>query len=116
MLCLSTTCSDDPRKHVFFKNINFLRLEAGLVEAPWVPKSDVVYANNVDKFRDTSEDEDIMLDAKDEKFYQEFSTGAVSIKWQREMIDSGVFDELNDSSQNGLGFENVWASKLCAIL
>lgn len=86
------------------------------MEAPWVPKSDVVYANNVDKFRDTSEDEDIMLDAKDEKFYQEFSTGAVSIKWQREMIDSGVFDELNDSSQNGLGFENVWASKLCAIL
>lgn len=114
MLCLFTTCSDDPRNHVFFKNINFHRLEAGLVEAPWVPKSNVVYANNMDRFRDTSGDENITFDAKDEKLFKEFSTGAVSIKWQKEMIDSGVFDELNDSSQNG--FENTWTSKLCAIL
>ena len=84
------------------------------MEAPWVPKSNVVYANNMDRFRDTSGDENITFDAKDEKLFKEFSTGAVSIKWQKEMIDSGVFDELNDSSQNG--FENTWTSKLCAIL
>ncbi|XP_073351158.1 rhodopsin kinase grk7-b [Pagrus major] len=105
--------NEDPRKHVFFKNINFHRLEAGLVEAPWVPKSNVVYANNMDKFRDTSEDENVTFDAKDEKFFKEFSTGAVSVKWQKEMIDSGVFDELNDP---GLSSETVWASKMCAIL
>nr|XP_046245724.1 rhodopsin kinase grk7-b [Scatophagus argus] len=105
---------DDPRKHIFFKNINFHRLEAGLVEPPWVPKPNVVYAKNIDKFRDTSEVEDITFDAKDEKFYKEFSTGAVTIQWQKEMIESGVFDELNKLELNN--HKTVWASRMCIIL
>lgn len=84
------------------------------MEPPWVPKSNVVYAKNMDKFRDTSEVEDIGFDAKDEMFFKEFSTGAVSIKWQKEMIDSGVFDELNDPEMNG--HETVWTSRMCIIL
>ncbi|KAM9358988.1 rhodopsin kinase grk7-b-like [Symphorus nematophorus] len=111
------TRGDDPRNHVFFKNINFHRLEAGLVEAPWVPKPNVVYAKNMDRFRDTTdEDEDVRFDSKDEKFYREFSTGAVSVKWQQEMIDSGVFDELNDLELNGHSGETLWTSRMCTIL
>ncbi|XP_015807245.2 rhodopsin kinase grk7-b [Nothobranchius furzeri] len=105
---------DDVRNHPFFKNINFLRLEAGLVEPPWVPKPDVVYAKDIDELRDHSEVKYIQLDTKDEKFFKEFSTGAVSTQWQREMIDSGVFDELSDAELNG--HENVWKSKMCIIL
>ena len=38
--------TDDPRKHEWFKAINFPRLEAGLVDPPWVPKPNVVYAKD----------------------------------------------------------------------
>ncbi|KAM3616287.1 uncharacterized protein V6R79_015553 [Siganus canaliculatus] len=105
---------DDPRKHAFFNSINFSLLEAGLVEAPWVPKSNVVYAKNMSRFRETTQVENIQFNAKDEKFFKEFSTGAVSIKWQQEMIDSGVFDELNNLESNGL--EPAWRSRMCSIL
>lgn len=60
-----------------------------------MPKSNIVYVKDVEEFRNTSEEQQVELDAKDEKFFKEFSTGAVPIRWQKEMIDSGVFDELN---------------------
>lgn len=84
------------------------------MEAPWVPKSNVVYAKDMDKFQETSDLEDIKFDAKDKMFFKEFSTGAVPIKWQKEMIDSGVFDELNSSDLNGS--KTVWMSRICIIL
>lgn len=34
--------SDDPRKHPFFKTINFPPLEAGLVEPPHVPDPSLI--------------------------------------------------------------------------
>uniref|UniRef100_A0A3Q3IJ07 G protein-coupled receptor kinase n=1 Tax=Monopterus albus TaxID=43700 RepID=A0A3Q3IJ07_MONAL len=106
----------DPRNHIFFNSINFHRLEAGLVEPPWVPKSNVIYNKDRVELRDTSEVRDIELDAKDEKFFQEFSTGAVPIRWQKEMIDSGVFDELNEPRLKGCDCDAMWESKLCIIL
>ncbi|KAM7399329.1 hypothetical protein PAMP_018609 [Pampus punctatissimus] len=106
---------DDPRNHKFFNSINFCRLEAGLVEPPWVPKSNVVYAQDTNVFSITSEVEDIKFDAKDEKFFTEFSTGAVSIQWQKEMIDSGLFDELNDSNLNSHDCETEQKSTMCII-
>uniref|UniRef100_A0A3B4G0P1 G protein-coupled receptor kinase n=1 Tax=Pundamilia nyererei TaxID=303518 RepID=A0A3B4G0P1_9CICH len=92
---------DDPRSHEFFNSINFHRLEAGLLEAPWVPKPNVVYAKDADEFKDNSDIKDVTFDTKDEKFFREFSTGAVSMQWQKEMIDSGVFDELNSAKSGG---------------
>ncbi|XP_033832989.1 rhodopsin kinase grk7-b [Periophthalmus magnuspinnatus] len=106
---------DDPRKHAFFKNINFHRLEVGLVEPPWVPKSNVVYVKDMSDFKDISEEEDVNLDAKDEKFFKEFSTGAVPIRWQKEMIDTGVFDDLNCFQINGHGYETA-KSRTCVIM
>ncbi|XP_029027734.1 rhodopsin kinase grk7-b [Betta splendens] len=101
----------DPRNHAFFSDINFHHLEAGLVPAPWVPKADIVYAKDVEEVRDASEVQQVELDAKDERFFAEFSTGAVPIRWQKEMIDSGVFDELN-----GRGSGAVLQSSMCGIL
>ena len=37
----------------------------------------------------------VSLDAKDDTFYLKFSTGAVSIPWQEEMIDTRVFEDIN---------------------
>uniref|UniRef100_A0A3Q2Q7Q0 G protein-coupled receptor kinase n=1 Tax=Fundulus heteroclitus TaxID=8078 RepID=A0A3Q2Q7Q0_FUNHE len=107
---------DDPRTHTFFKSINFHRLEGGLVEPPWVPKPNVVYTKDSEDFRDNSEIKDVKLDAKDEKFFKEFSTGAVSVRWQSEMIDSGVFDDMNNLEVNGHGHESVWTSRMCVVL
>lgn len=101
---------------MFFKSINFHRLEAGLVDPPWVPKSNVVYTKDMDKFAETSEVQGIELNDNDEKFYMEFGTGAVAIQWQKEMIDSGVFDELNDLGLNGYDCVTVWKSRTCVIL
>uniref|UniRef100_A0A673AX41 G protein-coupled receptor kinase n=1 Tax=Sphaeramia orbicularis TaxID=375764 RepID=A0A673AX41_9TELE len=108
-------CNADLRQ-AFFQSINLHRLEAGLVEPPWVPKSNVVYAKDTNEFKDVSEEVDIQLNHKDENFFQEFSTGAVSIQWQKEMIESGVFDELNSHQMNGQSCEPRWKSKTCSIL
>ncbi|KAF7665571.1 hypothetical protein LDENG_00138370 [Lucifuga dentata] len=106
---------DDPRKHRFFKSINFHCLEAGLAEVPWVPKFIVVYAKDTDNFRDTSETKDVEFNSKDREFFNEFSTGAVSMQWQQEMINSGVFNEMNDA-MNDHNRVVVWKSRTCIIL
>uniref|UniRef100_A0A3Q3GZD7 G protein-coupled receptor kinase n=1 Tax=Labrus bergylta TaxID=56723 RepID=A0A3Q3GZD7_9LABR len=107
---------DDPRNHSFFKSINLHRLEAGLLEAPWMPKPNIVYAKDAHKLRETSDIEDILFDSKDMKFFKEFNTGAVAIQWQKEMIDTGVFDELNNQELNGHGYGSDWKSRMCIIL
>uniref|UniRef100_A0AAY5K7V5 G protein-coupled receptor kinase n=1 Tax=Esox lucius TaxID=8010 RepID=A0AAY5K7V5_ESOLU len=93
------TKNEDPRKHEWFKCINFPRLEAGLIEPPWVPKPNVVYAKDTGDMRDFSEIKGVVFDQKDEMFFKEFSTGAVPTAWQQEMIDSGLFDELSDPNR-----------------
>lgn len=116
ILCLFNSSGDDPRNHVFFKGINFHRLEAGLVEPPWVPKPNVIYAKNMDAFKNTSEVEDVQFDSKDEVFFKGFSTGAVPIRWQNEMIESGVFDQLNNSELNSFCQESMCFSRMCIII
>ncbi|CAL8324952.1 unnamed protein product [Arctogadus glacialis] len=110
---------EDPRKHEWFKLINFPRLEAGLVEPPWVPKPNVVYAKDTGDIAEFSEIKGIEFDGNDNKFFNEFGTGAVSIPWQQEMIETGLFDELSDpnrkeSSAGGGGGEGK--SGTCIML
>ncbi|XP_067102276.1 rhodopsin kinase grk7-b [Osmerus mordax] len=111
---------DDPRQHEFFKSINFPRLEAGLIDPPWVPKPNVVYAKDSTTIRDFSQVKGIEFESKDEKFFREFSTGAVSIPWQQEMLDSKLFDELNDPNrkESSAEFDNADGkkSKSCTLL
>ncbi|XP_072648544.1 rhodopsin kinase GRK7 isoform X2 [Canis lupus baileyi] len=66
--------SDDPRQHPFFKTINFARLEAGLVEPPFVPDPSVVYAKDIAEIEDFSEVRGIEFDDKDKVFFQRFAT------------------------------------------
>lgn len=116
ILCLFNSSGDDPRNHVFFKGVNFHRLEAGLVEPPWVPKPNVIYAKDADVFRTASEVEDVKLDSRDELFFAEFSTGAVAVRWQTEMIQSGTFDQLNSSEPNASCQESTCLSRMCVIV
>lgn len=109
---------EDPRKHEWFKTINFPRLEAGLIDPPWVPKPNVVYAKDTGDIAEFSEIKGIEFDANDEKFFKEFSTGAVPIPWQQEMIETGLFDELNDPNrkEGGGGLDDDKKSGTCTLL
>uniref|UniRef100_A0A8C1TV05 G protein-coupled receptor kinase 7b n=1 Tax=Cyprinus carpio TaxID=7962 RepID=A0A8C1TV05_CYPCA len=97
-------CKDEPRMHEFFKSINIPRLEAGLIAPPWLPKPNV---------------KGVEFDASDENFFfNKFSTGAVPISWQQEMIDSRLFDELNNPNRKKAGPEDddEQKSKSCTLL
>nr|XP_033813669.1 rhodopsin kinase GRK7 [Geotrypetes seraphini] len=99
--------NDNPRNHLFFKSINFQRLEAGLVAAPFVPDPSVVYAKDIADIADFSEIRGIEFDDKDKKFFKRFATGAVPISWQEEIIETGLFEELNDPSRkNSIRYVN----------
>lgn len=107
---------EDPRKHAWFKSINFPRLEAGLVDPPWVPKPNVVYAKDTGDIAEFSDVKGIVFDDKDNKFFQEFNTGAVPIQWQQEMIDTGLFDELSDPNRKEGVVDDDKKSGTCIML
>ncbi|KAM7064323.1 LOW QUALITY PROTEIN: rhodopsin kinase GRK7 [Molossus nigricans] len=109
--------SDDPRKHPFFKTIHFPRLEAGLVEPSYVPDPLVVYAKDINDIEDFSEVRGVELEDKDKKFFQRFATGAVPVAWQEEIIETGLFEELNDPNRPaGCGEGNSSKSGVCLLL
>uniref|UniRef100_A0A8C5MXQ3 G protein-coupled receptor kinase n=1 Tax=Leptobrachium leishanense TaxID=445787 RepID=A0A8C5MXQ3_9ANUR len=116
----SRSNDDDPRKHPFFKSINFHRLEAGMVDPPFVPDPSVVYAKDIADIADFSEVRGIDFDEKDLKFFKRFATGAVPISWQKEIMDTGLFDELNDprrqSSGGYLNSSGERKSGVCSII
>lgn len=116
--CVYVRRSDDPRKHEWFKAINFPRLEAGLITPPWQPKPNVVYAKDTGDIAEFSDVKGIEFDAKDDKFFKEFSTGAVPIPWQQEMIETGLFDELNDPNrkESSAGLDDEKKSGTCRLL
>ncbi|GCB74740.1 rhodopsin kinase grk7-a-like [Scyliorhinus torazame] len=91
--------NDDPRNHPFFKSINIQRLEAGLIDPSFVPDPSTVYCKDLGDIADFSEIKGIEITGQDKQFYKTFSTGAVTIPWQEEIIECGLFDELNDSTR-----------------
>ncbi|XP_067897638.1 rhodopsin kinase grk7-a-like [Heterodontus francisci] len=91
--------NDDPRNHPFFKSINFQRLEAGLIDPPFVPDPCTVYCKDIGDIADFSEIKGVDITDQDKQFHKKFSTGAVTIPWQEEMIECGLFDELNDPTR-----------------
>lgn len=64
-----------------------------------MPDPTVVYAKDIADIADFSEVQGIEFDDKDEEFFKKFSTGAVSIPWQEEVIATGLFQELNDPNR-----------------
>ncbi|XP_037295732.1 G protein-coupled receptor kinase 2 isoform X4 [Manduca sexta] len=83
------------KAHRFFSMLNWARLEAGMVSAPFVPDPHAVYAKDVLDIEQFSTVKGVNLDAADDTFYGKFNTGSVSIPWQTEMIETGCFTELN---------------------
>ncbi|XP_010640062.1 G protein-coupled receptor kinase 4 isoform X3 [Fukomys damarensis] len=96
------------KKHPIFKDINFSRLEANMLEPPFRPDPNAVYCKNVLDIGQFSVVKGVYLDTTDDNFYAQFATGCVSIPWQREMIESGCFKDINDYENRHL------EEKLCA--
>ncbi|XP_005999275.1 G protein-coupled receptor kinase 5 [Latimeria chalumnae] len=89
------------KRHPFFRTINFKRLEAGMLEPPFVPDPRAVYCKDVLDIEQFSTVKGVNLDQTDDDFYSKFSTGSVSIPWQNEMIETECFKELNMFGPNG---------------
>ncbi|XP_073767218.1 G protein-coupled receptor kinase 5 isoform X4 [Danio rerio] len=83
------------KAHPFFKNINFKRLEAGILEPSFVPDPRAVYCKDVLDIEQFSTVKGVNLDQTDNDFYSKFATGSVSIPWQNEMIETECFNDLN---------------------
>lgn len=81
--------------HPWFNSINWRRLEAGKLDPPFEPDPHAVYAKDVLDIEQFSTVRGVNLDAKDDHFYQKFNSGAVSVTWQEEIIETEVFKELN---------------------
>ena len=79
----------------FSSQVNWRRMKAGKEDPPFVPDPHAVYAKDVLDIEQFSSVKGVTLETADELFYNKFNTGAVSIAWQKEMIESGIFDELN---------------------
>ncbi|XP_034068435.1 G protein-coupled receptor kinase 5 isoform X2 [Gymnodraco acuticeps] len=92
--CLADAAAD-VKLHPFFKRINFKRLEAGIVEPPFVPDPRAVYCKDVLDIEQFSTVKGVNLDQTDNDFYSKFTTGSVSIPWQNEMIETECFRDLN---------------------
>ncbi|XP_005666562.1 G protein-coupled receptor kinase 4 isoform X3 [Sus scrofa] len=85
------------KRHPVFKDINFRRLEATMLEPPFCPDPQAVYCKNVFDIEQFSSVKGVYLDSTDAAFYREFVTGCVSIPWQNEMIESECFKDINES-------------------
>ncbi|XP_050789492.1 rhodopsin kinase GRK1 [Gopherus flavomarginatus] len=81
--------------HPLFQKVNWGRLEAGLVEPPFVPDPKTVYAKDISEVGAFSTVKGVVLDEQDRAFYDDFSSGNIPIPWQEEMVETGVFGELN---------------------
>uniref|UniRef100_A0A3P9KM66 G protein-coupled receptor kinase n=1 Tax=Oryzias latipes TaxID=8090 RepID=A0A3P9KM66_ORYLA len=88
-------CCDEIRAHPFFKDINWRKLNAGIIQPPFVPDPKVVYAKSLDDVGAFSSVKGVTLEDPDKNFFDEFSSGNIPIPWQEEMIEMGIYSELN---------------------
>ncbi|XP_006153003.1 G protein-coupled receptor kinase 4 isoform X1 [Tupaia chinensis] len=85
------------KQHPVFKNINFSKLEANMLDPPFCPDPHAVYCKDILDIGQFSVVKGVYLDTTDDYFYAQFVTGCVSIPWQNEMIESGCFEDINES-------------------
>uniref|UniRef100_A0A7N5ZXY4 G protein-coupled receptor kinase n=1 Tax=Anabas testudineus TaxID=64144 RepID=A0A7N5ZXY4_ANATE len=93
--------ASEVKGHSIFRSINFKRLEAGMLQAPFIPDPQAIYCKDVLDIEQFSTVKGVELDPKDESFYSKVSTGSVPIPWQNEMIETECFTELNVFYQDG---------------
>ncbi|KAG7516432.1 G protein-coupled receptor kinase 6 [Solea senegalensis] len=93
--------ASEVKAHPIFRSINFKRLEAGMLQVPFIPDPQAIYCKDVLDIEQFSSVKGVELEPKDESFYSKVSTGSVSIPWQNEMIETECFTELNVFSLDG---------------
>uniref|UniRef100_A0A9J7XUK1 G protein-coupled receptor kinase n=1 Tax=Cyprinus carpio carpio TaxID=630221 RepID=A0A9J7XUK1_CYPCA len=89
------------KAHPIFRSINFKRLAAGMLEAPFIPDPQAIYCKDVLDIEQFSTVKGVELEPKDDSFYSKVSTGSVPIPWQNEMIETECFKELNILNLDG---------------
>ncbi|XP_078508879.1 G protein-coupled receptor kinase 6 isoform X1 [Lissotriton helveticus] len=94
--------AQEVKDHPLFRNLNFKRLEAGMLDPPFKPDPQAIYCKDVLDIEQFSTVKGVELEATDNDFYQKFATGCVSIPWQNEMIETECFKELNVFAQDGI--------------
>ncbi|KAG9342495.1 hypothetical protein JZ751_016498 [Albula glossodonta] len=90
------------KQHRIFRNINFKRLEANILDPPFSPDPRAVYCKDVLDIEQFSTVKGVNLDPTDDDFYHKFVTGSVSIPWQNEMIEMECFKEINVFETDGV--------------
>eukprot|EP00794_Sanderia_malayensis_P005327 gene5327-5996_t len=93
--CKNTSISQSIKQSEFFSKINWVCLEAGTTEPPFKPDPRAVYCKDVLDIEQFSTVKGVKIDESDEDFYKKFATGSVSIPWQKEIMDSDIFHEIN---------------------
>lgn len=77
------------------------RVLIGILPPPFVPDSKTVYAKDLDDVGAFSTVKGVNLEDTDKDFFDEFASGNISIPWQEEMIETGIFGELNVWGRGG---------------
>ncbi|KAE8625712.1 hypothetical protein XENTR_v10006370 [Xenopus tropicalis] len=96
------------RVHLFFRGINWRKLEAGILPPPFAPDSRIVYAKDIQDVGAFSTVKGVTLDESDNKLFDEFASGNISIPWQEEMVETGIFDEINSElNENNVRRESI---------
>ncbi|NWJ11745.1 GRK5 kinase, partial [Crypturellus undulatus] len=67
----------------------------GLVPPPFVPDPRRVYAKDLEEVGAFSSVRGVELDGADEALCAAFASGTVAAAWQQELLDTGIFEELN---------------------
>ncbi|XP_073466976.1 G protein-coupled receptor kinase 4 [Aquarana catesbeiana] len=89
------------KQHTIFRNINFKRLGANMLDPPFAPDPRAVYCKDVLDIEQFSTVKGVNLDTTDDDFYCKFVTGCVPIPWQQEMIETECFKDINIYETDG---------------
>ena len=89
--------ANEVMKHLWFTSINWKRMERLKDTPPFIPDPNIVYATSVNDLVTVYRTNlrGIRIREEDEEMYDDFNTGAVSVQWQEEMIESRIFHDLN---------------------
>ncbi|KAA8594548.1 hypothetical protein FQN60_011683, partial [Etheostoma spectabile] len=90
------------KQHPIFRNINFKRLEANMLDPPFSPDPRAVYCKDVLDIEQFSTVKGVNLDPTDDDFYHKFVTGSVSIPWQNEVQQAQASEMMSSFSHNRL--------------
>ncbi|XP_018428616.1 PREDICTED: rhodopsin kinase [Nanorana parkeri] len=110
---------NDLRVVPFFREINWRKLEAGILLPPFTPDSRTVYAKDIQDVGAFSTVKGVNIEENDKQLFDEFASGNIPLPWQEEMIETGIYDELNaelnDVRRYSTANDNSAKSGVCQI-